>query len=161
MGCETTICFCRCYKYVCFPYVYMLYTHFWKWVEAFQCSRRKTLENLQIWDAVINVSGQQFHFPLLRLGKTEESATGDPHQRSRQTHLPGCQISRQQIGRKLKNLGQIWSLLWACKEVWKVPTQIFMLGIKPPWKLLCFSLCFCHTFNRNMSSEYEGMRSSC
>lgn len=58
VGCETTICFCRCYEYVCFPYVYMLYTHFWKWVKALQSSKRKTHENVQISDAVINVSGQ-------------------------------------------------------------------------------------------------------
>lgn len=49
-----------------------------------------------------NGTGQQFYFPLSRLGYTEGSATGDPDQRSRQTHLPGCQISHQQIGRKLK-----------------------------------------------------------
>lgn len=52
---------------------------------------------------MINVSGQQFHFPLLRLGKTE-SATGDPHQRSRQAHLPDCQDFTPTDWKKIKRL---------------------------------------------------------
>lgn len=134
----------------------MLYTYFWNRVKTFQCSRRQTLENLHIWDAVINVSGQHFTFACWGSEK-QESATGDPHQRSRQMHLPACQISCRQIGRKLKTPGQIqiWSLLWECKEVWKALTETFMPGINTPWELQCFSLWFCHPFSRNISSNMK------
>lgn len=103
VGCGTAICLCRCSKHVCSPYVYGALYPVLKLGQSLPELQEETPENLQTWDAVINGSGQQFYFPLLRHGKTEGSATGDSHQRSRQTHLPGCQISRQQIGRKLKN----------------------------------------------------------
>lgn len=85
---------------------------------------------------------------------------GDPHQRSRRTHLPGCQISHQQIGRKLKNpksdlilaLGMPRGLKGSYIDIYawhKTTTEISVFH----W--------FCHLFNGNMPSEYEGMRPYC